>query len=58
MRLVLCVITAACALLFCYNNETIHDKPFSVASEESLTDSEPPDFLTGPIKGNGRLHEI
>ena len=48
MRLVLVSFTTAAFIILLY--ETLHNRPFSVTSEESLRDSEPPgDFLTGYV---------
>ena len=59
MRLVLVSFTTA-ALLFRYNYETLHNRPFSVTSEERLRDSEPSDiFLLGTRAQRDRiLHEV
>ena len=50
MRLVLVsfALIYSCIIIPLY--ETLHDQPFSVTSEESLRDSEPPDtFLLGTV---------
>ena len=36
-------------------SETLHDRPFSVTSEESLRDSEPPDIFLLGTKGQDGL---
>ena len=53
-----CVINNSCIIIPLY--ETLHNRPFSVTSEESLRDSEQPDiFLLGARAPSDRiLHEV
>ena len=58
MRLVLVslalIYSCLCIIIPLY--ETLHDRPFSVTSEESLRDSEPPDiFLIKSARYSYRL---
>ena len=45
MRLVLVSFTLICSCIIIPLYETLHDQPFSVTSEESPRDSEPPDIF-------------
>ena len=50
-----CVIHNSCIIILLY--ETLHNRPFSVTSEESLRDSEPSDIFTRAPRDR-ILHEV